>query len=148
MPKCIILRGAPLSGKSTWAKDIKKLSDKYCGNYVIVSADEVRLSFTNGKYKFNSKTEDKVWAIFYERLRMFSRQGFNIIVDNTNLKQGYIDKIWENLVENDYQIEYRYFDVPLWKLILRNYLRYFKTGKWIPIKVIKTMYKNFKKLKQ
>jgi len=43
-------------------------------------------------------------------------------------------------------VEIKRFDIPLWKAHYRNIMRYLKTGKWIPIKVMNSMYKNYKNL--
>lgn len=135
MPKCIILSGIPNSGKSTWAKN-QKLK--------IISCDKLRLMFNNGKYKYNPELEKRVWDYFYYIL---NNAEIDFIVDNTNCKQGYINKIKENLNKKlEWDVEIKRFDIPLWKAHYRNVIRYLKTGKWIPIKTINNFYKNYNQL--
>lgn len=136
MPKCIILSGAPLSAKSTWA-------EKQGMN--ILSCDKIRLEWSPGKYKFDPKIEKLVWDDFYRRVRIYSTDKLNFIIDNTNCKQSYINKIKENII-GDYEVEIVKFEVSLLKSYYRNIKRWIFTGKWIPFRVIKDMKKNYNKL--
>jgi hypothetical protein len=88
MPKCIILSGAPLSGKSTWAEK-QKLS--------IISCDKLRLEKFDDKYVYDPKAEKEIWEDFYFRVGKFKE---DFIVDNTNCKQGYINKIKSSLSDD------------------------------------------------
>jgi len=133
MPKCIILSGAPLSGKSTWAVKQK---------LPIISCDRLRLEYFGGEYKFDPKIEKEIWEDFYYRLKLFSE---DFIVDNTNCKLGYINKIKDNLYP-DFEVEIVKFEVSLLKSYYRNIKRWIFTGKWIPFEVIKDMKKNYNKL--
>lgn len=133
MPKVYILSGAPLSGKSTWAAKQK---------LPILSCDRIRMDYYNGKYKFDSKIEEEVWEDFYYRLKNYTK---DFIVDNTNCKIGYINKIKENLPK-EFEVEIVKFEVSLLKSYYRNVIRYILTGKWIPLGIIKNMKKNYKKL--
>lgn len=136
MPKCIILSGAPLSGKSTWACKQK---------LPIISCDKLRLEYFGGKYIFDPKVEKEIWEDFYFRIGLFTK---DFIVDNTNCKQSYINKIKESL-SNDvdgWLIEIKQFEVGLWTSYYRNIKRWIFTGKWIPFRVIKDMKKNYNKL--
>jgi len=134
MPKCYILSGAPLSGKSTWAKKQK---------LPILSCDKIRLDYSNGNYVFDSKVEKEIWEDFYYRVKNIYTQDF--IIDNTNCKLVYINKIKENLPK-DFEIEIVKFEISLLKSYYRNIKRWIFTGKWTPFKVIKNMKENYKKL--
>jgi len=131
MPKCYILIGMPTSGKSTWAKK---------QGLPIISCDEIRKEFGTN---YDPEQEKMVWDCFYKRLPLFTK---SFIVDNTNSKSGYINKIKECLGK-DFEIEYVWFDIPLWKAYYRNVVRYLIQGKWIPFKVLDSMYNNYNKLK-
>ena len=98
-------------------------------------------------YVFSRASENKAWNLFYSRLYELSRGEIAFAVDNTNCKQVYIDKIKEQLPDTCVAVAI-YFDVPLWKLYIRNILRWWRTGKFIPWVVIKNMKKNFDKLKR
>lgn len=134
MPKCYILSGAPLSGKSTWARR---------QNYMpVLSCDILRQDYHNGKYVYDPAIEEKVWEDFYRRVSLFTQ---SFIIDNTNCKKKYIDKI-KSVLSSDFEIIYVKFEIPLWKSYIRNVERWLMTGKWIPFKVIKNMKKNYKEL--
>lgn len=44
--------------------------------------------------------------------------------------------------------EYIWFDISLWKAYYRNIVRYLVSGKWIPLKVLNSMFVNYNKLKK
>jgi predicted kinase len=133
--KCIVLIGPPCSGKSTWAKE---------QNLPILSCDDIRMEYNNGKYIHNPFIEGDVWDDFYISLSSYTS---DFIVDNTNCKEVYIKSIIRHLPK-DFTVEYKVFDVPLYKLYYRNIVRYLKTSKWIPFTVIKRMKTNFDNIKQ
>lgn len=139
MPKCTILIGPPCSGKSTYA---------WKQNKSVISCDGIRelvvWKQNEGKYKFTKENEEIVWDKFYGHLSQWTR---DIIIDNTNCRQVYLDKIRKALNPSiEWEIEYKYFPTPYWKLWIRNYIRKWKTGKWIPIDILRNMHNNFNKL--
>lgn len=79
--------------------------------------------------------------LFYSLLFIYKNQ--TVIVDNTNCKMKYLQAIEE--IVPDMQI--KVFDVPLWKLLLRNFWRS-RQGKWIRIKDLYNMHRNFNKMKK
>lgn len=126
MPKCLILSGMTCSGKSAFAKQ--------CG-LPILSCDEIRKKIKN---------EKAVWELFYATLNTWTQ---DICIDNTNCKQNYINLIRKNLNNTlEWDIEIKRFDVSLWKAHYRNIVRYLRIGKWIPIKVMNSMHKNYNNL--
>lgn len=138
MPKCIILSGAPLSGKSTWVKNNKK------PGWLIISCDEIRLKNSpNGIYRFSPKMEKYIWDSFYKELRGYRYS--NLIIDNTNCKLVYINKIKECL-HKSYEVEIIKFEASLIVSYYRNIKRYLTTGKWIPFKVIRKFKQDYKTL--
>ncbi len=55
--------------------------------------------------------------------------------------------IWRKTFNGaDHNIQIKFFDVNLFKAQFRNIGRYLFTGKWIPIKIITQMYKNYNKI--
>ena len=133
MPKVYILSGAPLSGKSTWAAKQK---------LPILSCDKLRFEYFGGEYKFDEKVEKEIWEDFYYRVGLFKE---DFIIDNTNCKLGYINKIKENLPKN-FEVEIKKFETSLLNSYYRNIKRWLFTGKWIPLDIIKNMKKNYKNL--
>lgn len=139
-PEVRILSGPPCSGKSTYANELVK-------NYgwVILSRDDIREETFGKKYKQNSRDEKKVNIVFFGRLKEHIQERLNVIIDNTNCKISYINEL-KTWFPKDYDIKIVYFNVPLWKLYVRNVTRWIKSGKFIPFRVIKQMHVNFKKL--
>lgn len=136
--KCIILSGIPCSGKSTYRK-------KYLKGFTGLSRDECRLTLFGKNYKQNSYGEKRINIFFDYLLEGYCKQKDDICIDNCNCKLSYINNILLQLPDT-YEVEIKYFPIPLWKAYIRNVLRYIKTGKYIPISVIKNMKKNFDKL--
>lgn len=135
MPKCIILSGIPTSGKSTFANK---------SGLSVISCDKIREDEFGKNYVFSRRNEDFVWKTFYHRISLFEQ---DFIVDNTNCKQIYIDRIKENLSKNtSWTVIIKRFDIPLWKAYYRNIKRWIFTGKYIPVDVLRAMYKNYNHL--
>lgn len=143
MSICIICSGIPTSGKSTWAEKYKLKAAIYNKNYKIISCDKLREDYFGGKFK--PENENFIWETFYELIKKNVENNADLIIDNTNLKKVYIDNI-TNLLTKEYNVVIVIFHIKLWKAKLRNYLRYVKTGKWIPLKVMNTMYANYKNM--
>ncbi len=141
MRKCYILSGIPCSGKSSWVKDNLKI-DYHGYKCDIISCDKIREELFGKNYKYTKNNEERVWDVFYYKITL---QTHSFIIDNTNCKQKYINKIKSCLI-GEWDIEIKRFDIPLWKAYYRNILRYLFTGKWIPFKIIKNMKKNYDSL--
>lgn len=136
----IILVGIPCSGKSTWSK-------KQGDNSKVLSRDNLREKYFGKSYKPTSAGENYITEVFDEELDK-ALNGFKfdkIILDNTHCKEKYIDSIIK-IFGKQCDIKIVFFEVSLFKAHFRNIIRYIKTGKWIPIKVINNMYKNYNKL--
>ena len=128
---CYIMVGPPASGKSTFARKL---------NLPILSCDQLRIDFFGKDYKFSKEKEEIIWDCFYERIKLFND---SFVIDNTNCRKVYIDRILEILPKH-FEVEYVLFDKPLWLLYIRNYWRWLWTGKFVPNDVIRNMQKNFR----
>lgn len=144
----VILSGPPLSGKSTWAK--KNKSFDYKNFTKVISRDDVRMKvfcLTNyNDYLFTSDNEAKVTRFYWSGVDEAAVRKWNICFDNTFCKESYIIDHCAKMFSYGYEVKIVWFDVPLWKLYLRNYIRRIQTGKWIPLKVIRDMKKNHQKI--
>lgn len=138
----IILCGIPCSGKSTFRNEEMKKTFTRC-----VSRDDLRAEIFPGKYKFSSDKEDKVTEFEGFRMKSYTNTPSvkRIIIDNTHCKEKYLDNLITKYGKNN-TIRIKFFYISLWKAHYRNITRFIGTGKWIPIKVINTMYKNFNKI--
>lgn len=136
-----IMVGPPCSGKTTLAKEILNYND----NIIRVNRDELR-TMLKGKYVNGDYYVESLINILYkEFLRLACNSRRDILIDATHCKIKYINDIKKMLPENcNITIKYMVCSEPIWKLKIRNILRYFKTGVWIPNKVIVDMYNNSK----
>ena len=81
IPKLLILRGSPGSGKSTICR-------RQFPSWKIVSADDYFTDAT-GKYKFIPEKIQQAHDVCFELAVKFLTTGYNVVVDNTN------KKLWE-----------------------------------------------------
>lgn len=130
MPKIIILRGIPLSGKSTFAGEMKEQG------YTIISKDKIRDLLLGKDRKFSWENEKKVDYFQKYLLETEFTLNSNIVVDNTHLNGKTFRRVLA-IIPSHYQIEVKLFKISLNKAYWRNITRYIKTGRWIPFKVIK-----------
>lgn len=88
--KIIILIGISGSGKTTYAKKLMNSSS----NFIRVNRDDIRKQITaSNKLLLSNELEELVTKFQDEQIRIALKSGFNIVVDNTNLKQKYINDI-------------------------------------------------------
>jgi len=129
----IILVGIPGSGKSTWAK--QQIIEH--PNTIRVNRDDFRLMLKNNQvvdYKVEKLINKLQRVTIIEGLK----NGFNVIVDNTNLKAKYIDEIF------DYSRKYANITIlsvetPLEECIKRDSEREKPVGE----EIIKKMHRQF-----
>lgn len=134
--KIIILVGGICAGKSTYAAST---------GYPVISRDHLRSVVFNQPYNFTKENEKVITMMFNQLVTENIAYGYNcIILDNTHCKEKYIDELIEKY--KNYTIQVFFFDLPLWKAHFRNVIRWVNTGKWIPIKVVNSMHKNYKKI--
>lgn len=148
MPLALILVGIPNSGKSTYAKKlIKTFSHK---PFRIVSRDAIRMVAFNlsryNDYKFTRENELRVTKIHQHILDDYTKTKQNIIIDNTNCKEGYIDEYVTYFERKGYIIKIKYFDVSLAKAQVRNIKRGLFNRKYIPYSVLVQMKTNYDNL--
>ncbi len=147
-----ILVGIPCSGKSTYSRKEYLIT----GNTQVISRDWIRENDSffglDNPYIYSKYNESKVTKIYDRILNQYidvhslnAEPLFTIILDNTHCKEKYIDEIITKY-GNKCHIEIKFFEISLLKAHYRNIIRRFRTGKWIPIKVMNTMYKNFNKI--
>jgi predicted kinase len=141
MPKIIICKGLPASGKSTWAREQCK------NDYKRINKDDLRKMCHDNIY--NGKKEKFILAMrnifIYESLMM----GYNIIIDDTNLNPAHEESI-RQLVKSycddqncSVSIEVKFFDTPLEECIIRDDKR--PIGEKVGEKVIRDMYNKYLK---
>lgn len=139
-----ILSGIPNSGKSTYAKMLEGV--------FIISRDDIRENYFSKPYKYTNDNEKYTTIVFNTLLNscLNDDKTHLIILDNTFCKEKYIDEIickYHEKFSSDSQekviVKIKFFETSLIKAHIRNVGRYIKTGKWIPIKIMNSMYKNY-----
>lgn len=90
MQEIIILVGISGSGKTTWCEDFIKENP----GYVRVNRDSVRMEITASNSRFLERDlENLVTKMQHEQIRTCLLEGFNVIIDNTNLRRKTISDI-------------------------------------------------------
>lgn len=118
----VLTRGLPASGKSTYAR---KISEKPRNGQIYrrVSRDDIRRML--GNYDdFSADRERLVTHIEAEAVLFALRQGYNVIVDSTNLNPKHV-KEWENLASSaNCRVLIRDFHITLEEALERNETRW------------------------
>lgn len=138
MPKLILCRGLPASGKSTWALQQLK---QYPGQYKRINRDLLREMLDGGEH--NRHNEANIVDAEYELAELFLLRGYDVIIDDTNLKKETLD-LWKRFMEHmgdscTLEIE-DFTHVPLEECLKRNRER--KDKKPIPEQDIINMHKH------
>lgn len=140
-PEIIVLCGVPCSGKSSWASIHQEIY-----GHAIISRDDIRAEFWED-YKFSTYNEARVTTIFNHYLNQRITTNCSVILDNTHCSEKYLNAEIKRKPE-DYTLKIIFFDCPLWLAHYRNVIRFVTTGKWIPVKVINNMKKNYDKIQK
>lgn len=146
MAKLIILSGIPCSGKSTFAVQEKWERERYLLPTVILSRDDIRKRLNNNKLIYDKGLEGDVTNEFWRLFSKHIKEEKSIIIDNTNCNPKYVREFIKNIPET-YNWQILWFDIPLWKAYYRNIKRLAREDKWIPFKVIRKFYKEYKQFK-
>ena len=77
MPKIIMCKGLPASGKSTWASDFVALNR----NWKRVNKDDLRSMVQGGAW--SGKMERQILKTRDTLIRQWLGEGFNVIVENS-----------------------------------------------------------------
>lgn len=120
--KILILIGIPASGKSKWSAEYVRNNP----NWVRVNRDDFRIMLKNAQVCEN-KIEDMITALVIDTINRALMKNLNVIIDNTNLKQKYLDEFIEQF-KYQADIDFRVFDISLPKAIERDAARERKVG--------------------
>lgn len=137
--KVYVLRGLMGSGKTTWCK--KFLTENQ--NFKCSNRDSIRHCISN--YTFNDENEKLVTVICQDMIRTIIKEGYNLILDETNLNDKTMTKNIEFIKsvckenEKEADIEIKDFEISLQEAIRRDKERDFSVGE----DVIRKAYKNY-----
>lgn len=118
--RIIVLRGIPSSGKSTWAKEfIKEQNQKGDKSWLRLNRDSMRWMLND--YNFDQNAEKYISDMLDYMLLRALRKGYNIIVDNVNLRESYYKEISATAQKvGNVIVEEKFFDIPLKEAIERD----------------------------
>lgn len=148
MPKMTLFSGLPGAGKTSLAR---KIAMGNPGKSVIVERDMVRyeiMGLEQGNYGFDHKTENKVTVKQEDMVRFYLKNGLDVIISDTNLREKYLKNFMRVAEEFDAEVDYHDLrDLPLEEVMRRNKLR--NPEKVVPEEVILDMHERFiRKLKK
>ena len=136
--KVLILSGLPASGKSTWSKELMK---KEPNKWKRINKDLLREMLDGSVW--SGKNESEILKTRNFLIELYLMDGFNVIVDDTNLDPKHAKNIKELIGTNrgrDIEVEEKFFNVPVWECIERDKLR---GDKMVGEKVIIGMWKKY-----
>jgi len=140
--KIIVTQGIPGSGKSTWARSY--LKEHGSDTTVIVNRDSIRSML--GDYWVKER-EELVSKIEDCMIRTAINEGYDVIIDATNLNPRTINK-WKILALSlNAGIEFKGFPISLSKAIRRDFWRGLFGGRKVGSKTIKYFYNRYKDFK-
>lgn len=122
-PRVVLTKGLPASGKSTWAKQVLAgtFPVDYPGPWKRINKDDLRAMLDNSRW--SKDNEKHIVAVRNILVDYFTGQGYNVIVDDTNLNPEHIRDITE-LLKDKADIEEKDFtDVPVDECIKRDLAR-------------------------
>ena len=142
MKKIIILKGLPGSGKSTWAKEFVRTN----ADWKRINKDDLRAMMDDSKW--SGKREQYILATRDLLINRFLLDGYNVIVDDTNLNpkhEEHIKEMAKTITESGTpcEVEVKFFDTPIGECIKRDLNRPKSVGE----AVIRKMYNDYLKPK-
>lgn len=130
MQKILLLKGLPASGKSTYAKTLCETD----WTWRRINKDDIRVKYDE---PWSGKLEDKVLKEERELGIQHLKEGFNLVVDDSNFHPKH-ETFWKDVAQNGpFLFEIKFFDVDVNECIVRDSKREKPVGE----KAIRFMHK-------
>lgn len=117
--KAIITVGISGSGKTTFAEELAAKDP----SWDIICRDDIRFPDGNRdyyNYRFKRSKENRVTEVVNNLIEMSARHGRNVIIADTNLNNDRRFDLELKLTTIGYEVETKFFDVPLQEAIKRD----------------------------
>jgi predicted kinase len=121
MPKLLVLRGLPASGKSTYAREL--LASCPAGSALRINNDELSLMMFGSAYAKSEHSGNLLGRVRANLVREAFRNHYDlVIVDNTNLVAKGVASLRKLAGEcgADFELDDSFLDVPLAVCLERN----------------------------
>lgn len=112
MPKLIVLRGVPGSGKSLYAKAYAEERDA-----IRLNRDDIKLSMFGRLHNVDNSVVDKIED---QQLRAALSTGQDILSDNTNLRASTVKAIVDIAIKHGYDVAFQDFPIDMKTAIERD----------------------------
>lgn len=148
MPKLIICRGLPASGKTTWARrNVASALQPEYERMCRVNRDDIRQMLHDGTF-IKGITEDVVIAVRDASILAALRKGWDVISDDTNLKSRNVTDLLKLAAKTGAEVEFKDFtDVSVDECVRRDTKRGLDDplgiNKWVGEDVILDQYNRF-----
>lgn len=131
-----VLQGLPGSGKSTHAEQWRAADPE---RRVVVNRDRIRFHLYRQYSGLSRIQEDLVTGVEFRLADLALRQRKSVMVDNTNLRQEYVDQ-WARLADrHGVPCAVVTIGTPLGECLRRNRARAAAGGRFVPESVIRDM---------
>jgi predicted kinase len=137
----IFTLGLPGSGKSEWIKhnikqyDVDTLGFSYMKDdeYLVVSADEIRLNHPSYDPLYPDKIQDECVTIAKNKVLSYAIDGYNIVMDGGGINRQYTANIISTLKNTfNYTIKIVFINTPVNVCVYRNNLRIKNNERFVP----------------
>ena len=141
--KAIITVGISGSGKSTWANSMES---ETCA---VLERDQIRSEFMEAdglepKWEnWDQKWEGDVTDLMSHFIHKFALAGINLVISDTNLNPKFRNQLIGRLMDEGYDVEVKFFNVPVDECIRRDSER--EESKRVGEKVIRQQWQRFSK---